>query len=381
MQNDTTKNPAPAPGQVWRWREGGDPVITIKRIDDRGMIYGTGRAFMDPAWLLGHYECIGIETPAGRVMVGERRALGGGVFINKRILDDGSFVQVDERTGVEQEWKPHATEIATWPLAAESAPADPCRQPYKPEKPIPPQPKGPVPKPANVPERRAYATADDPRQTATWDINFAMAPGMAEDEVREMVRRVMADADLVIEQSLLPGPRMPMPEATAAAQNACGCALCKSRTRQTADVQKMIAEWYAKPMSQKDTDALAERLHVKMNPRPSAPVLSIPFAIDPRAAREQRRREIDAVLREDARRFPAFATARRAAVMAAEEGHRPHLDRLPAYLDGLRAYESAIAKGMRPARAKQEIPGVNEWVEWGWCAVGFAAYERARAMP
>lgn len=36
--------------------------------------------------------------------------------------------------------------------------------------------------------------------------------------------------------------------------------------------------------------------------------------------REARRREIDAVLREDARRFPAFASARRAAVLAACEG-------------------------------------------------------------
>ncbi len=42
-------------------------------------------------------------------------------------------------------------------------------------------------------------------------------------------------------------------------------------------------------------------------------------ASDPRIARDRRRAEIDAVIREDARRFPAFATARMAAVMAACE--------------------------------------------------------------
>lgn len=37
---------------------------------------------------------------------------------------------------------------------------------------------------------------------------------------------------------------------------------------------------------------------------------------DPRIARDKARAEIDAVLREDASRFPAFATARRCAVMS-----------------------------------------------------------------
>jgi hypothetical protein len=377
MQNDTTKNPTPAPGQVWQAFD--FPPGVIARVEGIKVFWAdaTPWAHIDdlagPCW-----RCIGVETPAGRVMVGERRALNGGVFVTERILDGGFIVQVSEQTGVEQGWRPHATEIAHWPLVADPAPADPYRQPYKPERPVPPPPKGPQPKPVNVPERRAYATADD-LANALDPTAFGITNGLW-DWDRASVR----DFKMPIPFAMASGPRMPMPEVTATAQKACGCWVCKmmlAHEQRAADASKMIAEWHAKPMSQEDADRLAERLHVKMNPRPSAPLLSIPFAVDPRTAREQRRREIDAVLREDARRFPAFATARRAAVMAAEEGHRPHLNQLPAYLDGLRAYENAIAKGMRPARAKQEIPGVSEWVEWGWCAVGFTAYERARAMP
>jgi hypothetical protein len=413
MQNDTTKNPTPAPGTIWQWTGDThyeprlcDPV-TIDRIDEGdGLAYFADSTCANLHALRSHpsWSCIGIDTPAGRVMVGERRRHGEDIYTVTRIVD-GQGVAV-MRDGDATDYDNAAGWVASWPPLV-SAPADPYRQPYKPERHIPP------PKPANVPERarpsisfvmapgatvdevrevmeramkdalaeevrtepkrKPYATADDLANAldpaafgitnGRWDwdrasvrdfkmpIPFAMAPGMTEDEARETVRRIMGNALAA---------RMSAPEVTAAAQKACGCAECKARAT-IADVNRLREAGYeARP------DA-AERLGLKLS--------------DPRAAREQRRREIDAVLREDARRFPAFATARRAAVMAAEEGHRPHLNQLPAYLDGLRAYENAIAKGMRPARAKQEIPGVSEWVEWGWCAVGFTAYERARAMP
>jgi len=98
---------------------------------------------------------------------------------------------------------------------------------------------------------------------------------------------------------------------------------------------------------------------------------------DLRTEREQRRREIDAVLREDARRFPAFATARKCAVMARAEalyGYGP--DKARANLDALRVYEERRGGGRTPSAEVAVLldeadPSVRDF---------YAAYERARAL-
>ncbi len=94
---------------------------------------------------------------------------------------------------------------------------------------------------------------------------------------------------------------------------------------------------------------------------------------DPRIARARQRAEIDAVLREDARRFPAFATARRCVVVAAHEdptcnlGAKQHA-RL---LDELRRYED-LRGGLREPQAAANVCLLS--------AAEVGHYERARGM-
>lgn len=107
-----------------------------------------------------------------------------------------------------------------------------------------------------------------------------------------------------------------------------------------------------------------------------------------RAEREQRRREIDAVLREDARRFPAFAVARRAAVLAIcenrDDGPRP--EEVAALLANLRVYEddrgagrvsldmfAPVTPAFRALRVRHEEAGSSIGLGVAW-----RAYERAR---
>lgn len=103
-------------------------------------------------------------------------------------------------------------------------------------------------------------------------------------------------------------------------------------------------------------------------------------------SREMRRRAIDHVLAEDARRFPAFATARRCAVMACAEPPGPSImtpARATALTDGLRAYEDARGGLAAPAdgsvaacmRVVEQEPGAILHTQ-----VALHAYERARAL-
>jgi hypothetical protein len=95
-----------------------------------------------------------------------------------------------------------------------------------------------------------------------------------------------------------------------------------------------------------------------------------------RVARELGRREIDEVLAADARACPAFATARRAAVLAYIEA-RPiddvthGLANLHRWLANLHRYEELRGGGRTPSR--------EAWlgVRYFW----FSVYERARSLP
>lgn len=117
--------------------------------------------------------------------------------------------------------------------------------------------------------------------------------------------------------------------------------------------------------------------------RPAPPLPSPPP--DPRLVREQRRREIDAVLREDARRFPAFATARKCAVVAGFEECSTNAETLSsgvaqecpgtlaaAWLKTLHEYEAARGCAKAPSREVRSRFRAGAMI---------AAYERARSLP
>lgn len=104
-------------------------------------------------------------------------------------------------------------------------------------------------------------------------------------------------------------------------------------------------------------------------------------APSPVATKQARRREIDAIIADDAHRFPAFATARRAAVMAAFEGAPPVApeDIVPVghasnILRDCHRYEALRGGMTKPSTSA---------VEWaalagGSFAIALAAYERMR---
>jgi hypothetical protein len=110
---------------------------------------------------------------------------------------------------------------------------------------------------------------------------------------------------------------------------------------------------------------------------PSADLIPLAApAAPPLSAKEQRRREIDAVLAEDKRQHPAFADARRAAVVAASDTldlttkDACKAESVPCLLDYLMAYESKRGGGTLPS-------GIGHWCTVWQPAV--AAYERARS--
>ncbi|HSN16442.1 MAG TPA: hypothetical protein VLT61_17540 [Anaeromyxobacteraceae bacterium] len=89
---------------------------------------------------------------------------------------------------------------------------------------------------------------------------------------------------------------------------------------------------------------------------------------------EERRREVDAILREDARRFPYFARARFAAVMAACEWGGGHFFCDP---DGVRR----LLASLRAREDGTEIPpGGGPW-DWEAHDVYMRMTTRAAAEP
>lgn len=279
-------------GQVWRSRKHPRIIYEIERIDGRAVVWTHG-GWDDLAGLRGFYECIGIETPAGRVMVGERRQppLGSDPSTVLAIRDAG--VRMSLSGGATVTWP--AALVATWPL-------------------LPPEP-------------------------AQWD--------------RVSIGGI--SCPVTITRSAVRG-NSPDPI---------------GRTRGIYATVVDIQALNMPPLSQAEADALADRLGL----RPAPP--------DPRAAREQRRRAISAVLAEDARRHPAFATARRCAVMAWAESFdmafhalkdgAPDAIGARPLLAGLHTYE-ARRGGMREPRAgAADDSGINlRYV---------AVYERSRGLP
>lgn len=116
----------------------------------------------------------------------------------------------------------------------------------------------------------------------------------------------------------------------------------------------------------------SERIHVPFGEQS-------PRAIRPPPSREDERRAIDAMLRDDARRTPAFATARKAAVLAYCENHRgATVDNAATMLAWCRGYEERRGGMGQPAPFAVEWLEVNDVTDAEWTAMG--CYERARGM-
>lgn len=106
------------------------------------------------------------------------------------------------------------------------------------------------------------------------------------------------------------------------------------------------------------------------------------FADPPHACRPtqaERRREIDALLREDARTTPAFATARMAAALAAAECDNDfECNDVRWLLADLRRYEDARGSSRKPSAEAFKI--ALGWAEDAGGMAAFKSYERARGM-
>ncbi len=96
-------------------------------------------------------------------------------------------------------------------------------------------------------------------------------------------------------------------------------------------------------------------------------------------SRENDRRAIDALLREDARRTPAFATARRAAVLAAyEDVPEMPADQTAAILRRCAEYEELRGGGRKASLLAADM--VYSWRHTSPVLAALTAYERARRM-
>lgn len=281
--------PEPAPGQLWS-RNGGAPW-QIRDVVDRSWVCfdDGGKCTPLSSTLQGspRWRCVGIETPAGRVMVGERRR---GPFTGPSevvaVAQSGHAFEVT--AGITTTYG-SAEVVASWPLVTE---------------------------PASPP-----TVSDLLDGSPKW--------------AKQTVRGSFIDT--------ASGPWLD--------------ALAGGERR-----------------GDETDEELRERLLRRMGAEPQK------AAPDPRAEREARRREIDAALREDARRWPAFATARRCAVLAACEGREPSPMVIGQILSDLHAYERWSRDGSREPSA-----AALAWVqrrEYGPEArAALAAYERARALP
>lgn len=352
--------PKAAPGQVWRWPTG--QIFTVAKVNSECIgkhecafwehytpWMGTPTSDMTAA--LG-WSCIGISAPAGRVMVGERRqSLVGRVYVVVRVCD-GKDVEMHGE-GVVSSIVGPASDIASWPLLP----------------PVPPQ--GETEATWSPTISRDKAPVDwswgpvDPKMLET------VRSVVAEYAAKHMGARIaptLPEYGCDISRYLKPGvdPSEPIAKPVS----------CGSLSWDPATVDARRHEMGFGPLpklTEEEVRRLADTLRIMWAPK-----------ANPRAEREQRRREIDAVLREDARRFPAFATARRAAVMATYESAppMPPEEMLPVghaenILRDCHRYEAKRGGMTKPSA---------DAVKWaalagGTYEVALAVYERARSLP
>lgn len=329
MNETSTKNPDPAPRQIWRLNDpsfswAGPQTIRIVDVhaDEVEFIGGACSALSalrgtNPAW-----QCIGIETPAGRVMVGERRApplrraheydvLGvvGAATVLVRLDGETYEVEVDA--------------VAHWPLvSAEQTPALPSGS-------------------ANI----GHVVA----QPSAW------APGMAGEDAANAVRGICHEVARI-------------------------CGISERDVTWEEDHARARVSVRVPAGTSPSCAALADRylrecasvcvdMGVFIGPKKTPPAATM---TDPRPTRERRRSAIDRVLAEDRRRCPTFATARMSAALVVGErgGDANEVETL---LRHLHAYEDIRGGGREASRDA-----------YTFAAVHFGddvrrAYERGRA--
>lgn len=110
--------PKPAKGQIWKpadcpreWTDGSGLLVVVG-VDVDGIVdFGDGLRAHPVAMALA--KCVGIETPAGRVMVGERREAASDIEYRVHHVVDGKTVWVED--GV-YGYGENAKAVASWPL-------------------------------------------------------------------------------------------------------------------------------------------------------------------------------------------------------------------------------------------------------------------------
>jgi len=373
--------PHPDASQIWKRC---DMTIVLRRRDPDGMWAANGVGYVSGTHvsereLLRSWRCVGIETPAVRVMVGERRVSdypGDDPRVTVDHIADRGIVAV-RPDGADFVVGCPADRVATWPLVTE-----------------------PTPKPitifgshvidasgawctrcGNEPHGLCGVDTDDARANVHRPRNGGPCPGCATCRPAKLAPSI---GDALAKEPCAPGAsvRAGQPVAvmrdpiTGAAVAIPATAPPDPRTYARGDAfitsagvritilaEERAGYWRCSDGGLVEIAAYVERMK---SWKPAPP--------DPRAERERYRYDIDAMLR------GATMTERRA-VMAACERNRPYPDQIPGFLANLRAYEAGRRRGMTAERARLEIDDVKAWPELGWCAVGLAAYERARSLP
>lgn len=297
MEQTVARKPEPSAGQVWSSPFTPGALYVIESANADRVTFFDEAGWTEPSRMRADWSCVGIETPHGRVMVGERRKAPHEIVTVSKVLSDQAVGLRSENGGV---WSGLASEVAQWPLvpgplsvAAKEAQRDP----------------GPIDRLRMACARAlSYGDPSNVRMEAderTGRISFFVRHG-------DVAPHVLRAAATIVREHV----------------------------------------------------PLGITVGIFVDPPP-----------DPRAAHEQRRREID-------RNLDGEPLAIRCAVLAACERHEPTIQDLGIFaLVELPAYEAACARGMRPERARQEVWSEEQLISWGWRAAGLAAYERARAVP
>lgn len=316
------------PGQI-AWRNGPE---AIQSIDDGRVVFRSG-AFTSASYLSRCCRCIGIETPAGRVMVGERRQSPDGSA--REVMAVCAYASLTMRNDKGYESRVTAIGVAHWPIA-----------------------DAPICAPGTLAAERAKEAAKGPRARLV----------------------AIAGPNAIVNCHASGHVHITLPASTSRSERATVEALARGEMPMTLSLTVEIAD-PAVAAVVVGIDRLL-RSGYKLDPGAVARVAGSPSFINPPLnPRAAARAAIDAILKEDARRFPAFATARKAAVLAAYEGAPPFgpakmvpVSHAASILRDCHRYE-VIRGGMtKPSES------AASWVKLagGPFAVALAVYERVR---
>lgn len=358
-----------APGQVWRcgaW-EG-----VIADVNPNGATSWRGeRGPSEWPPRSGQWLCVGVETDAGRVMVGEQREPSvGTIWTIVAVVERSSLLCRSEKNGSAAACEFPAREVARWTIARGSAAPSSGEEQAS-------VPGGATWMPSMRYERGEMVMTpkgmsrlgEGGTAGASGQVAFEALTREIDDHFRRMgeaaasagrMAQRLADKIGRADYFVLPaGASFEVVRAVDAPSYRCPKCRALAAFECVKPAQVLAESVWRCPVC-RETSGEADLI---------APVLT-----EPVSDRETRRREIDAVLREDARRFPAFAEARRAAVMAGLErgdkrgggGLRLDVAEVQRLLSDLRAIEEGTE---RP-------PGGGPW-DWD----AHAVYRRMTSRP